>query len=265
MNRESTGLIYFSPTQTTRKILEGIAQGLQVADAQYFDLTPPDAISRNCRNMNQDLVIIGAPVYAGRLPPVMVSRFRQIQGNGAPAVVVVVYGNREYEDALIELRDLALEAGFRPMAAGAFIGEHSFSTAGLPIAAGRPDAGDMAKAREFGKAIRVKFMTSTNKPGACLQVPGSIPYKEVKPLTGIAPATNEALCTKCAICVSVCPTAAMDRETPGYTDTERCIKCCACVKVCPVKAKSMDDPRIKQIAARLHVNFSDQKEPETYL
>src|SRR5690349_18233691 len=97
---ESTGLIFFSPTQTTRKVLEGIAQGLQVTDAQHLDLTQPDAIPQNYRQTNQDLVIIGAPVYAGRLPPVMVSRFQQMQGNGVPAVIVVVYGNREYEDAL---------------------------------------------------------------------------------------------------------------------------------------------------------------------
>ncbi|NVN91393.1 MAG: 4Fe-4S binding protein [Desulfuromonadales bacterium] len=265
MNMESTGLIYFSPTHTTRKVLEGIAQGLQATDARHFDLTQPDAIPQSSRNMNQDLVVIGAPVYAGRLPPVMVSRFKRIRGNGVPAVIVVVYGNREYEDALIELRDLALEAGFRPMAAGAFIGEHSYSTTDLPIAAGRPDAGDMAKAQEFGKSIRAKLMTASGELSECLQVPGSIPYKEVNSLPGIAPATNEAVCTKCATCVSACPTAAIDRENPGCTDTERCIRCCACVKVCPVKAKSLDDPRIKQIAAWLHANFSDRKEPETYV
>jgi ferredoxin len=260
MNIESTGLIYFSPTQTTRKILEGIAQGLQVTNAQNFDLTQPDAIPQKYQKTNQDLAIIGAPVYAGRLPPVMVSRFKQIQGHGEPAVIVVAYGNREYEDALIELRDIALEAGFRPIAAGAFIGEHSYSTA-----AGRPDADDMAKARDFGKAIRAKLMTATGESGECLHVPGNSPYKEVQPLPGIAPSTNEARCTKCGACVSVCPTVAIDTENPGCADKERCIRCCACIKVCPVKAKSLDDPRIKQIAEWLHANVRARKEPETYL
>ncbi len=265
MNIESTGLIYFSPTQTTRKVLEGIAQGLQVTNARYFDLTQPDAIPQNYQKTNQDLVIIGAPVYAGRLPSVMVSRFKQIQGNGLPAVIVVVYGNREYEDALIELRDIALEAGFKPIAAGAFIGEHSYSTTDLPIAAGRPDAGDMTVAREFGKAIRAKLMTATGISGECLQVPGNSPYKEVKPLPDITPSTNEARCTKCAACVSICPAAAIDPENPGCTDKERCIRCCACIKVCPVKAKLLDDPRIRQIVEWLHANVSVRKEPETYL
>jgi len=265
MNIESTGLIYFSPTQTTRKVLEGIAQGLQVTNAQIFDLTQPDAIPQKYQETYPALAIIGAPVYAGRLPPVAVSRLKQIKGNGTPAVIVVVYGNREYEDALIELRDIALETGFRPIAAGAFIGEHSFSTADLPIAAGRPDADDMAKAREFGKAIRAKLMTATGEPGGCLQTPGNSPYKEIKPSPGIAPSVNEARCTKCGGCVSVCPTAAINTEAPGYTDKEQCIRCCACVKACPVGAKSLDDTRIKQMAEWLYANCSNRKETETYL
>lgn len=264
MNIESTELIYFSPTQTTRRILEGIAQGLHAATEQHRDLTYPIICARNCEETNLGLAIIGAPVYAGRLPPVMVSRFQQIKGNGVPAVIVVVYGNREYEDALIELRDLALEAGFRPIAAGAFIGEHSYSTADLPIAAGRPDADDMAMARDFGKAIRAKLMTTMGESGECLHVPGNSPYKEVQPLPGIAPSTNEALCTKCGACVSVCPTVAMDTENPGCADKERCIRCCACIKVCPVKAKSLDDPRITRIAAWLHANCGHRKEPEIF-
>ena len=177
MNIESTGLIYFSPTQTTKKVIEGIAQGLQATTEQYFDLTLPDAIAQTCQEFTQDLAIIGAPVYAGRLPSVMLSRFKQIKGNGRPAVIVVVYGNRAYEDALIELRNIALEVGFKPIAAGAFIGEHSYSTSDLPIAAGRPDAEDMVKAHAFGKAIREKFMTGISRPSELLQVPGNFPTK----------------------------------------------------------------------------------------
>ncbi len=264
MNIESTELIYFSPTQTTRKVLEGIAQGLQTSKIQHCDLTQPVTCAQSNQKTTTDLAIIGAPVYAGRLPSVMVSRFKQIQGNGVPAIIVVVYGNREYEDALIELRDIALEAGFRPIAAGAFIGEHSYSTAELPIAVGRPDADDMAKAQEFGKAIRAKLIAATWKLSGHLQVPGNSPYKEVKPLPGIAPSVNEARCTECGACVPVCPTAAIDTENPGHIDKERCIRCCACVKVCPAKAKSLDDPRIKQIAEWLYANCSGRKEPETY-
>ena len=265
MNIESTGLIYFSPTQTTKKVIEGIAQGLQTTSVQYFDLTLPDTFAQTCQEFTQDLAIIGAPVYAGRLPSVMLSRFKQIKGNGRPAVIIVVYGNRAYEDALVELRNVALEVGFKPIAAGAFIGEHSYSTSDLPIASDRPDAEDMVKTYTFGKAILKQIMTAINKPSELLQVPGNFPYKEIQMLSDIAPSVNEALCSKCGACVLVCPTAAIDKENPIWTAKELCIRCCACVKACPNNAKLLDDPRIKQAAEWLYANFSDRKEPETYL
>lgn len=264
MDIESTGLIYFSPTQTTKKVIEGIAQGLQATTEQYLDLTLQKAISQTNQEVTQDVAIIGSPVYAGRLPSVMLARFKQIRGNGRPAVIVVVYGNRAYEDALIELRDIAIEVGFRPIAAGAFIGEHSYSTSDLPIAKGRPDADEMLTARNFGKAIRNKIMTEISNPIELLQVPGNFPYKEIQMLSGIAPSVNEALCSRCGKCVLVCPTAAIEKENPINTAKDLCVRCCACIKACPSNAKLLEDQRIKQAAEWLYANFSARKEPEVY-
>src|SRR3990172_6317137 len=159
MNINSAKLIYFSPTQTTRKIIEGIARGIRIGTVEHVDLTPPDARMRKLAEMHDELAIIGSPVYSGRLPTDAVSRLRRLKGNDAPAVIVVVYGNRAYEDALSELRDLAIEAGLKPVAAGAFIGEHSYSTDATPIAVRRPDAEDLIKAKEFGTMIHEKMRT----------------------------------------------------------------------------------------------------------
>lgn len=156
MNIGSAKLIYFSPTQTTKRVIEGIAQGVRIATVEYLDLTPPEAGTRKLTEMHGELAIIGAPVYSGRLPADMISRLRRLKGNDAPAVIVV-YGNRAYEDALLELRDLALETGFKPIAAGAFIGEHSYSSNATPIAVGRPDMEDLRKAKEFGEMINKKM------------------------------------------------------------------------------------------------------------
>jgi ferredoxin len=195
----------------------------------------------------------------------MLSRFKNIIGNGRPAVIVVVYGNRAYEDALIELRDIALEVGFRPIAAGAFIGEHSYSASNLPIAEGRPDANDMLTAQDFGNDIRKKIMAETYSPNELLQVPGNFPYKEIQMFSGIAPFVNEALCSRCGKCVAVCPTAAIDKVNPMNTSKDLCIRCCACVKSCPSNAKMFEDQRIKQATEWLYANFSARKEPEIYL
>lgn len=266
MDINAARLIYFSPTQTTRKVLEGISQGLQTVSLEHIDLTPLEAGRQNQPLLSGELALIGAPVYSGRLPSVVISRFQKIKGNGAPAVVVVVYGNRAYEDALLELWDLALERGFRPIGAGAFVGEHSYSTGDTPIAVGRPDVEDLEKANAFGKMIQEKMANlRTMDQIAPLQVPGNFPYKELPRLAGISPAIQEALCTGCQKCAAVCPTAAINLLDPAVTDKSLCIRCCACVKICPAGARRMEDLRIKQVAERLSDICAMRKEPEMYL
>jgi ferredoxin len=256
-------LIYFSPTQTTRKVIEGISQGLQIENVERMDLTLPDA----CATMppiTADIAVIGAPVYGGRLPAMAVSRLRKLKGNGAPAVIVVVYGNRAYEDALLELRDLALEAGFNPIAAGAFIGEHSFSTESAPIAAERPDPEDLGKANAFGRMVLEKMKAGTLNSNP-LEVPGNVPYKEVKMLSDVSPVMREASCIRCLKCHSVCPAAAINFSDPALTDKTSCIRCCACVKSCPVGAKAIEDPRIRQVSEKLSIDCAIRKEAEMFL
>jgi len=117
-----------------------IAKGFEgVGRVKQTDLTYPAFLP--CARLGaRDLAIIGVPVYAGRVPEIAAHRLKEIKGAGTPAVVVAVYGNREFEDALVEMRDIAIAQGFEVVAAGAFIAEHSFSTDELPIAAGRPDS-----------------------------------------------------------------------------------------------------------------------------
>jgi ferredoxin len=266
MNISSAKPIYFSPTQTTRKIIEGIAQGARIATAEHLDLTPPEARTRKFAEMHGELAIIGAPVYSGRLPTDMISRLRRLKGNDTPAVIVVMYGNRAYEDALLELRDLVMETGFKPVAAGAFIGEHSFSNSAAPIAVGRPDMEDLRKAKKFGEMIHEKMInTAMLDELSPLQVPGNFPYRERSALSDISPVTEEAVCAKCAKCASVCPTAAITVGDTVLTDRSLCIRCCACIKTCSTGARTMEDPRIRQVAGQLSMNCRIRKEPELFL
>ena len=140
--------------------MNAIAAGFKAEAVLDIDLTLPDSIRFNESGkeirIDDGLTVIGVPVYAGRVAPEAAKRIRQFKANGTPAVLVVLYGNREFEDALKELRDLAVQAGFRPIAGGAFIGEHSFADSKFPIARRRPDQKDIEKCSKFGALIREK-------------------------------------------------------------------------------------------------------------
>jgi ferredoxin len=265
MNIDSATLVYFSPTRTTRRVLEGIARGTQAAGVEHWDLTLPDAETRESMVLHGGLALFGAPVYGGRIPPLAAQRLRQVKGDRAPAIAVVVYGNRAYEDALLELVDLVRESGFTPVAGAAFVGEHSFSTEAMPTAHGRPDVHDQRQAEAFGRAIRDK-LAGLYAPDVLppLRVPGDSPYREWQQTTGISPTTRKTLCTLCGECATVCPTAAIAVWDAVQTDADACIWCCACVKTCPTGARVMEHPRILRSMRWLTENCAERREPETY-
>ncbi|BCA78750.1 4Fe-4S binding protein [Desulfuromonas sp. AOP6] len=254
-------LLYFSPTGTTRKIVEEIAAGIPAGEVRHYDLTRLEAGLD--LQLTDGLAIIGVPVYAGRVPEVCLKRMEGLSATGVPVVLVALYGNRAFEDALVELRDVAVARGFSVLAAGAFIGEHSYSTPTQPIAPGRPDAPDRQKAREFGALVAEKLQMSTF--AAAPPIPGDTPYKERVPLGGVAPTTDKALCTLCGTCAKVCPTMVIRVEDEVTTAAENCVMCCACVKACPVMARSFHHPMIEARRQLLVANFSERREPELFL
>ncbi|MBN1663169.1 MAG: 4Fe-4S binding protein [Deltaproteobacteria bacterium] len=265
MDIHSVKLVYFSPTQTTEKVLKAIAKGISVPDVGSIDMTGPDSRIEAGISDDHTLYIFGAPVYAGRVPALAVKRFAQIRGNGAPAVAVVVYGNRAYDDALLELRDLLGQNGFTPVAGAAFIGEHSFSDSKTPIAKGRPDPEDLEKAAQFGASLadKIKAIDRPDRQGQ-LQVPGKLPYQPYGAASGIPPVTDNEVCVRCETCVDSCPTGAIRLDDVIVTDAVLCIACCACVKNCPNGARTMEAPRVQKVAQWLHTNFQARKEPELF-
>jgi ferredoxin len=266
MTADQVRLIYFSPTQTTKKIVSEIAEGLQAEGTEHLDLTLPEAESSVRGEMRNGLAIIGVPVYGGRVPLLAVERLRLLRARKIPAVIVVVYGNRAYDDALLELRDLSVELGFVPFAAGAFIAEHSYATEKMPIANGRPDEEDLEKARGFGRMIRKRVeqidLGTDLRP---LVVPGNLPYKERWPQPRATPVTHAELCTRCERCVGLCPTGAIAMEGVAVSDAGRCIICCACVKLCHEGARSLTNEHVKKRAETVSVQCRERKEPELHI
>jgi ferredoxin/flavodoxin len=267
MDIPSIALIYFSPTKTTQHVVEAIAQGLPKHVITLHDLTPPDVAIQDMPEFQNTLAIIGAPVYGGRIPLEAVHRLQRLQASNTPGVVVVVYGNRAYEDALLELRDIAIIIGFTPIAGGAFIGEHSFTTEATPLAVGRPDQKDLTCAQDFGREIYRKLKTITHLDDLpLLEVPGNNPYKEPgQRLKMITPVTRIDDCTLCSTCASVCPMNAITVNTQVSTNASACILCAACVKQCPTHARIFEHPLIHKISQWLYTNCSERQKPETYL
>jgi ferredoxin len=266
MQVKQVKLIYFSATGTTRKVLESIAEGISAESVEHLNLTLPEGAQQPIPPFSDELVIIGAPVYGGRLPVEAVGRFKQLKASNTPAVLIVLYGNREFEDALLELKHLAVELGFVPVAGGAFIGEHSFASTEIPIANGRPDNLDAQKAMDFGAAIKDK-VTALPSPDAQgdLEIPGFFPYKAKGARSmAVSPDTTEDTCTVCGTCAGVCPTAAIAIDGSVATTVELCIRCCACIKNCPTGARFMEDGKWKDIAHWLKENCSMRKEPQIF-
>jgi len=265
MEIKQVKLVYFSPTCTTEKVLESIARGITAEDVEHINLTPPEGAQQTISPFSDELVIIGAPVYGGRLPVVAINRFRQLKASKTLAILIVVYGNREFEDALLELKNLAIELGFNPVAGGAFIGEHSYATKDVPIANGRPDNLDVQKAMDFGAKIRDK-VAALQSPEAQinLEIPGRFPYEGGARSMAASPVTKKDICTVCGTCAGVCPTAAISINGSVATKIELCIRCCACIKNCPTGARIWIDSRVKNIANWLNENCSTRKEPQIF-
>jgi ferredoxin len=266
MKIDAVKLVYFSPTRTTRNTLAAIAEGIGADRVEHCDLTLPHAASPDIRGSAKELVIVGTPVYGGRVPLLAIQRLERLKGEGAPAVVVVVYGNRAYEDALLELTDLVADAGCVPVAGGAFVGEHSLSSSATPIACGRPDAEDLARAQEFGQAIREKMGSITKLADLpAFRVPGNTPYLERGEAPRVSPVTVKDRCISCGTCVPLCPTGAITIEDVAVSAAGLCIRCCACVKGCPQGARAIEAPLLKERAEKLSKGCRDRKEPEKYL
>ena len=266
--------LYFSPTGTTEKIVTGIAEkiaenyGGEIA-INNIDFTLPKARERTYSFDKDTLVIAGVPVYAGRVPNVLLKFLNTISGNGATAVAVVLYGNRHYDDALIEFKDILEADGFNVIAGGAFIGEHSFSTT---LAGNRPDAQDMAAAADFTVKIVDKLKAPRKIPGVAVR--GNIPYREYyRPMDQngnpvsilkVTPKTNSD-CIDCKLCAEVCPMGTIDSEDVSKI-TGICIKCCACIKKCPVGAKYFDDENYLRHKHELEAEFTGRRmEPECFV
>lgn len=266
--------MYYSATGTTKKVVTCLADiiaenlELKVPVVNNIDFTLPKGRKEPVLFTKDDVLIIGVPVIAGRVPNVLLKYLNSISGNGALAVAVVMYGNRNYDDALLELKDILESRGFIVTAAGAFIGEHSFSRI---LAANRPDDKDMAVVHSFAEQISKKITAAPKLQP--ITIKGEKPYRDYyKPkdavgnpvdIRKVIPKTNSK-CNDCKLCAQVCPMGSIDPDKVSWLNGI-CIKCCACIKKCPMNAKYFDDTGYLRHKHELELEYAERREPELFL
>ena len=246
--------IIFSPTGGTEKVANAITQNwLQVGT---IDLSVPDTNYTDISFESDSLVLIAMPSFGGVAPQLALDRLSMIKGNGALCVIAVVYGNRAYEDTLVQMEDYAQNAGFQVIAAISAVAEHSIIH---EYAAGRPNLDDCKNLAKFGDQILEKVSSNDfSRPS----IPGNRSYKKAG--TGMIPKAGSA-CTSCGQCALKCPACAISTDKLKVSDKSKCISCMRCVSICPAHARKVSSLMTSIAAAAIKKACFVEKANELFL
>ena len=251
----TTAAVYFSPTGNSRRSALCLAECWAGADeVRRVELTDWREKWEEQVFSPEDFVVAAAPVYAGRLPTAALERLRSLRGQQTPCIAVVTYGNRHYDDALLELTDLLGEQGFLVRGAAALVGRHTYGN----VQPERPDEADFAENARFVDALR-----GLPPQVAALAVPGSRPYQPGgQGKAGFLPETNYR-CSHCGLCVRKCPMGAIARDCVTI-DAGRCISCFRCIRGCRLQAKEALGSAYKNFADMLTEKLAQRRENEYF-
>ena len=242
--------LIFSPTGGTAKAAEGLLSGWE-EPVEKVDLCQKKGKGISFRP--EDQVLLASPVYGGRIPAAALRRMASFQGNGARAVLLCVYGNRAYDNALAELGAAARRMGLQPVAAVTAVAEHVMERR---IAAGRPDAADQETLKQFGQKIWEKIVSGDTKVPV---LPGKEPTGWAKPM-GVLPVRSKD-CDGCQACETACPVGAYHLAA---ANRKACLSCQRCVQVCPQGALSLPGWASLGVRAVLSLTARKRKQPELF-
>ncbi|MEG0806040.1 MAG: EFR1 family ferrodoxin [Lachnospiraceae bacterium] len=249
--------IVFSPTGGTRSAVQEVSSGWDLPK-ESIDLCVEEANNKDFIFSGRELCIIGVPSYGGRVPDIARQRILNLNGNHASAILIVSYGNRAYDDTLLELKEIAEKANFIVVAAISAVTEHSIMH---QFGTGRPNASDRRILKEFAEKIKEKTEKESNSGE--ISVPGKVPYRNYDGIA-LKPKASKK-CTNCGICASHCPVGAIDKENCRLTNVQLCISCMSCIEICPQKARSLNK-LIKMAAGKKLKNVcSNPKENELFI
>lgn len=256
MNIQKVSAIYFSPTGTAKSVIKHMLTEFDIPQ-DIIDLTPYENRDNSYLFNESELVLIGIPVYGGRVPSAAENRIKRLKGSNTPAVLIATYGNIHYSNVLFELQQIVSANGFVTIAAAVIVSEHNVVN---KIASGRPNMQDLLAVSSFAKQVQEK-MSQLNRfeniliKGEMLNTP-----RDKQP---IKPHGNKK-CTHCGACGKLCPVQAID--DPRKTAGQACIRCMRCIKYCPQKARTYGS--LMKVGARLLLSLNsrgEEKQPEFFM
>lgn len=245
--------IFFSATGTTMKIVNsiGLGSGIEKVEEHSLMFNSDQEVKIN----SDEIALFGVPVYSGRVPEIVAERLRMFRGDTTPAIIVVVYGNRDFDDALLELRDIVESRGFKVISAGAFVAQHSIFP---KIGQGRPNIADLLSAEELGrKSIELLSSSEELLASPTIEVCGNSPYRSVSAIPLKPKASRK--CNSCGTCAKQCPVGAIYAASLRKTDKNLCISCAHCIAVCPQKARSFKGLLYRLAAKKFSEKFMEPK------
>lgn len=250
--------IHFSPTGGTKETVDVISAQWNIPKS-IIDLADMNVEFDKYEFYGDDLCVIGVPSFGGRVPAVAVQRIRQLKANNTPTIIIATYGNRNYDDTLVELQEIVENVGFCVVAALAVVTQHSIFP---QIATGRPDALDKSKLAEMAIKIKVYIERANGFNKAKLSGENR-QYKEYKGVP-LKPVTSSK-CMKCGICANNCPVGAIPLDNPKVTDNEKCISCMRCVRRCPKGARKISELKSSMILMKIKKECQERKDIEIFV
>jgi len=249
--------IVFSPTGGTQKIAD-IISCADKNSITKIDISDPNF---DCAEIEKNsIAVIAVPSFGGRVPHAAVERIRKIKGNAAKCIIICVYGNRAYDDTLLELSDTAEESGFIVIAAVAAVAEHSIVRR---FACGRPDEKDKKQLEAFAQKIFDKINNGSMEFTSKISIPGQRPYKEYGGV-GFVPKAGKN-CAGCGLCAPKCPVSAISKDSIKTADSAKCISCMRCVSLCPHSARQVNKVMLSAASLALKKACSARKENELFM